>query len=76
MNEKDKVPEVMTSGEKIVSPKDLQAAIDGGLRSVLTAKVKLECATCHNVTTSDEVLGRSSYPGSCGHCGGAFRVIK
>lgn len=38
--------------------------------------IQLECAVCHNVDTVEGVLGRTHNPGSCGHCGGAFRVVK
>lgn len=39
-------------------------------------EVVLECAVCHNTDSVGGVLSRAYYPGSCGHCGGAFRVTE
>jgi len=39
-------------------------------------EIALECSVCHNLDTVEGVLGRKHYPGSCGHCGGAFRVVR
>jgi hypothetical protein len=68
--------------DKVTEKSELQAVADEQTRSdfgfVVAPKktVLLFCSVCHNTDTVEGVLGRQHYPGSCGHCGGAFRVIE
>lgn len=71
----------MATKEELQKVADEQTRKDLGPAAVPVEKakettVKLECVNCHNVESLEEVLNRTYYPGSCGHCGGSFRVVK
>jgi hypothetical protein len=69
--EKDKVPAAASTTTATVTSEGMVFSHAAPQKTAL-----LECSVCHNTDTVEGVLGRQHYPGSCGHCGSAFRVIE
>jgi len=75
MADKETTPTLATTLATL--PQSMSASIAGAseAKKVSKRQAYLECISCLNVTTPEEVFKRETYPGMCGHCGNAFRVI-